>query len=147
MQSQYKQGPNPARCLTTAGLTPLLNRIVFEQKGIQSYHQWNSVGAVTSKKSWLIICALIVPVLCIAQPSLGTPFPETATEKFLQEEEQRARDFEKVLNSHIEELKRQSEDTLKKYSSLRQSQHRWAWQRKPHILVPVAAPINHPLRF
>ncbi|KAJ6664915.1 hypothetical protein lerEdw1_005887 [Lerista edwardsae] len=57
-------------------------------------------------------------------PSLGTPFPATATEKFLQEEEQRARDFEKVLNSHIEELKRQSEDTLKKYTSLKQSQHR-----------------------
>ncbi|XP_066477977.1 deuterosome assembly protein 1 [Tiliqua scincoides] len=56
--------------------------------------------------------------------SPGSPFPETATEKFLQEEEKRARDFEKVLNSHIDELKRQSENTLKKYTSLKQSRHR-----------------------
>lgn len=56
-------------------------------------------------------------------PSLETPFPETATEKFLQEEEKRARNFEKLLNSHIEELKRQSENTLKKYNSLQQSRY------------------------
>nr|XP_056714640.1 LOW QUALITY PROTEIN: deuterosome assembly protein 1 [Euleptes europaea] len=53
-----------------------------------------------------------------------TLFPATAMEKFLQEEEKRARDFEKVLNGHIEELQRQSENTLKKYAGLRQSRHR-----------------------
>ncbi|XP_061484834.1 deuterosome assembly protein 1 isoform X5 [Rhineura floridana] len=53
-----------------------------------------------------------------------TPFPATATEKFLQEEEKRARDFEQVLNSHIEELQRQSENTIKKFSTLKQSRHR-----------------------
>ncbi|XP_015271715.1 PREDICTED: deuterosome protein 1 [Gekko japonicus] len=57
-------------------------------------------------------------------PSPETSFPATAMEKFLQEEEKRARDFEKVLNVHIEELQRQSEDTLKKYAGLKQS-----WQR------------------
>ncbi|XP_053164184.1 deuterosome assembly protein 1 isoform X2 [Hemicordylus capensis] len=57
-------------------------------------------------------------------PSPGTLFPATATEKFLQEEEKRARDFEKVLNAHIEELQRQSEKTLKKYGRLKQSRHR-----------------------
>ncbi|KAH0625206.1 hypothetical protein JD844_033442 [Phrynosoma platyrhinos] len=51
-------------------------------------------------------------------------FPATATEKFLQEEDKRAKDFELVLNSHIEELQRQSENTLKKYTGLKQSRHR-----------------------
>ncbi|XP_060090929.1 deuterosome assembly protein 1 isoform X2 [Heteronotia binoei] len=54
-------------------------------------------------------------------PSPETSFPATATEKFLQEEEKRARDFEKVLNAHIEELQRQSGNTLKKYAGLKQS--------------------------
>uniref|UniRef100_A0A8D0H9F2 Deuterosome assembly protein 1 n=1 Tax=Sphenodon punctatus TaxID=8508 RepID=A0A8D0H9F2_SPHPU len=49
------------------------------------------------------------------------PCPTTATEKFLQEEEKRAMEFEKILNSHIEELQRHSENTLKKYTNLRQS--------------------------
>ncbi|XP_042312931.1 deuterosome assembly protein 1 [Sceloporus undulatus] len=53
-----------------------------------------------------------------------TLFPATATEKFLQEEDKRAKDFELVLNSHIEELQRQSENTLKKYTGLKQSRHR-----------------------
>ncbi|XP_054830321.1 deuterosome assembly protein 1 [Eublepharis macularius] len=57
-------------------------------------------------------------------PSLESSFPVTATEKFLQEEEKRVRDFEKVLNSHIEELQRQSENTLKKYAGLKQSRLR-----------------------
>ncbi|XP_048351616.1 deuterosome assembly protein 1 isoform X2 [Sphaerodactylus townsendi] len=56
-------------------------------------------------------------------PSPETSFPATPTEKFLQEEENRARDFEKVLNAHIEELQKQSENTLKKYSGLKQSRH------------------------
>nr|XP_034971661.1 deuterosome assembly protein 1 [Zootoca vivipara] len=53
-----------------------------------------------------------------------TPFPATVTEKFLQEEEKRARDFEQVLNSHLEELQRQSENTIKKYTAFKQSRHR-----------------------
>ncbi|XP_077341115.1 deuterosome assembly protein 1 [Lithobates pipiens] len=40
-----------------------------------------------------------------------------AAERFLLEENRRAQDFERILNSHIEELQRQSEDTLTKYTS------------------------------
>ncbi|KAM4702103.1 deuterosome assembly protein 1 [Discoglossus pictus] len=39
----------------------------------------------------------------------------SAAEKFLLEENMRARDFEKVLNSHIETMQRHSETTLAKY--------------------------------
>ncbi|XP_025027005.1 deuterosome assembly protein 1 [Python bivittatus] len=54
-------------------------------------------------------------------PSPETLFPAAAAEKFLQEEERRAKDFEQVLNSHIEELQRQSENTLKSYATLKRS--------------------------
>uniref|UniRef100_A0A803TIE5 Deuterosome assembly protein 1 n=1 Tax=Anolis carolinensis TaxID=28377 RepID=A0A803TIE5_ANOCA len=57
-------------------------------------------------------------------PSPETLLPATVTEKFRQEEEKRARDFELVLNSHIEELQMQSENTLKKYARFKQNQHR-----------------------
>ncbi|XP_014733055.1 PREDICTED: deuterosome protein 1 isoform X3 [Sturnus vulgaris] len=46
-----------------------------------------------------------------------------ATEKFLQEEEKHAREFEERLNSHLEELQRYSENTLKKYARMQQSRH------------------------
>ncbi|KAM4790700.1 deuterosome assembly protein 1 [Cyanocitta cristata] len=49
-------------------------------------------------------------------------FPAT-TEKFLQEEEKHAREFEERLNSHLEELQRYSENTLKKYARMQQSRH------------------------
>ncbi|XP_066031782.1 deuterosome assembly protein 1 [Chamaea fasciata] len=45
------------------------------------------------------------------------------TEKFLQEEEKHAREFEERLNSHLEELQRYSENTLKKYARMQQSKH------------------------
>ncbi|XP_031471959.1 deuterosome assembly protein 1 isoform X2 [Phasianus colchicus] len=51
--------------------------------------------------------------------------PETSflatTEKFLQEEEKHTKEFEERLNSHLEELQRLSENTLKKYTGLQQS--------------------------
>uniref|UniRef100_A0A8C5TJX0 CEP63/Deup1 CEP152 binding coiled coil domain-containing protein n=1 Tax=Malurus cyaneus samueli TaxID=2593467 RepID=A0A8C5TJX0_9PASS len=47
----------------------------------------------------------------------------TTTEKFLQEEEEHAREFEERLNSHLEELQRYSENTLKKYARMQQSRH------------------------
>ncbi|XP_072182919.1 deuterosome assembly protein 1 [Excalfactoria chinensis] len=54
-----------------------------------------------------------------------TPSPETSflatTEKFLQEEEKHTKEFEERLNSHLEELQRLSENTLKKYTRLQQS--------------------------
>nr|XP_054509187.1 deuterosome assembly protein 1 [Agelaius phoeniceus] len=45
------------------------------------------------------------------------------TKKFLQEEEKHAREFEERLNSHLEELQRYSENTLKKYARMQQSRH------------------------
>ncbi|XP_050748518.1 deuterosome assembly protein 1 [Gymnogyps californianus] len=45
------------------------------------------------------------------------------TEKFLQEEEKHTRDFEERLNSHLEELQRHSESTLKKYARIQQCRH------------------------
>ncbi|XP_044143720.1 deuterosome assembly protein 1-like [Bufo gargarizans] len=51
----------------------------------------------------------------------AVPSPEesfvSAAERFLQEENRRALDFENLLNSHIEELQRYSERTVKRYSS------------------------------
>lgn len=41
----------------------------------------------------------------------------SAAERFLQEENRRAQDFENILNSHIEELQRYSEHTVKRYTS------------------------------
>ncbi|XP_039377891.1 deuterosome assembly protein 1 isoform X4 [Mauremys reevesii] len=49
--------------------------------------------------------------------------PTTVTEKFFQEEEKRAKEFEEILNSHIEELQRHSENTVKKYARLKQNRH------------------------
>ncbi|XP_054370074.1 deuterosome assembly protein 1 [Molothrus ater] len=45
------------------------------------------------------------------------------TKKFLQEEEKHTREFEERLNSHLEELQRYSENTLKKYARMQQSRH------------------------
>ncbi|XP_025038725.2 deuterosome assembly protein 1 isoform X2 [Pelodiscus sinensis] len=47
----------------------------------------------------------------------------TATDKFFQEEEKREKEFEEILNSHIEELQRHSENTVKKYAQLKQNRH------------------------
>uniref|UniRef100_A0A8C5JSI6 CEP63/Deup1 CEP152 binding coiled coil domain-containing protein n=1 Tax=Junco hyemalis TaxID=40217 RepID=A0A8C5JSI6_JUNHY len=58
--------------------------------------------------------------LFIAQSPPEMSFLATA-EKFLQEEEKHAREFEERLNSHLEELQRYSENTLKKYARMQQS--------------------------
>ncbi|XP_032076217.1 deuterosome assembly protein 1 isoform X3 [Thamnophis elegans] len=52
-------------------------------------------------------------------PSRESLFPAAAAEKFRQEEERRAQDFEQILNSHIEELRRQSANTLKHHATLK----------------------------
>ncbi|XP_040517785.1 deuterosome assembly protein 1 isoform X10 [Gallus gallus] len=62
-----------------------------------------------------------------AEESKLSSSPETSflatTEKFLQEEEKHTKEFEERLNSHLEELQRLSENTLKKYTGLQQSKH------------------------
>uniref|UniRef100_A0A8C0EMM5 Deuterosome assembly protein 1 n=1 Tax=Bubo bubo TaxID=30461 RepID=A0A8C0EMM5_BUBBB len=60
--------------------------------------------------------------LFIAQSPPEISFLVT-TEKFLQEEEKHTREFEERLNSHLEELQRYSENTLKKYARMQQSRH------------------------
>lgn len=68
--------------------------------------------------------------LCVIQPSPETLFPAAAAEKFLQEEERRAKDFEQILNSHIEELQRQSSNTIKNYATLKQTYRRWTFKKE-----------------
>uniref|UniRef100_A0A8C5QU87 Deuterosome assembly protein 1 n=1 Tax=Leptobrachium leishanense TaxID=445787 RepID=A0A8C5QU87_9ANUR len=62
------------------------------------------------------------PCVVSLQSSTGTSFI-SAAEKFLNEENKRAKDFEDVLNLHIEEMQRYSENTLAKYRILYQSRH------------------------
>nr|XP_054295280.1 deuterosome assembly protein 1 isoform X4 [Pongo pygmaeus] len=51
-------------------------------------------------------------------------FPASlAAQHFLLEEEKRARELEKLLNTHIDELQRHTEFTLNKYSKLKQNRH------------------------
>ncbi|XP_026535711.1 deuterosome assembly protein 1 [Notechis scutatus] len=56
--------------------------------------------------------------------SPDTLFQAAAAEKFRQEEERRAKDFEQILNSHIEDLQRQSANTIKNHATLKQTHHR-----------------------
>uniref|UniRef100_A0A8C6VQN2 Deuterosome assembly protein 1 n=1 Tax=Naja naja TaxID=35670 RepID=A0A8C6VQN2_NAJNA len=83
-----------------------------------------------NKKSCLIMPVFIVPILCVCvcvcviQASPETLFQSAAAEKFLQEEERRAKDFEQILNSHIENLQRQSANTIKNYATLKQTHRR-----------------------
>ncbi|XP_037697380.1 deuterosome assembly protein 1 isoform X2 [Choloepus didactylus] len=52
------------------------------------------------------------------------PFPASlAAQHFLLEEEKRAKELEKLLNTHIDELQRHTEFTLNKYTKLKQNRH------------------------
>ncbi|XP_078289124.1 deuterosome assembly protein 1 isoform X4 [Panthera onca] len=51
-------------------------------------------------------------------------FPASlAAQHFLLEEEKRAKEFEKLLNTHIDELQKHTEFTLNKYTKLKQNRH------------------------
>ncbi|VTJ87817.1 Hypothetical predicted protein, partial [Marmota monax] len=51
-------------------------------------------------------------------------FPASlAAQHFLMEEEKRAKELEKLLNTHIDELQRHTEFTLNKYTKLKQNRH------------------------
>ncbi|XP_074717151.1 deuterosome assembly protein 1 [Strix uralensis] len=69
---------------------------------------------------------LLSPAYSAEENKLPSP-PEISflvtTEKYLQEEEKHTREFEERLNSHLEELQRYSENTLKKYARMQQSRH------------------------
>ncbi|XP_072467485.1 deuterosome assembly protein 1 isoform X14 [Notamacropus eugenii] len=58
----------------------------------------------------------------LSPPEMSFP-ASLAAQHFLMEEEQRAKDLEKLLNTHIDELQRHTEYTLNKYTRLKQKRH------------------------
>ncbi|XP_020856383.1 deuterosome assembly protein 1 isoform X3 [Phascolarctos cinereus] len=58
----------------------------------------------------------------LSPPEMSFPASLTA-QHFLMEEEKRAKDLEKLLNTHIDELQRHTEYTLNKYTRLKQKRH------------------------
>ncbi|XP_059785387.1 deuterosome assembly protein 1 isoform X2 [Balaenoptera ricei] len=61
-------------------------------------------------------------VFPMSPPDAAFPAYLTA-QHFLLEEEKRAKDLEKLLNTHIDELQRHTEFTLNKYTKLKQNRH------------------------
>ncbi|KAL1782212.1 deuterosome protein 1 isoform X1 [Sigmodon hispidus] len=58
----------------------------------------------------------------LSPPDISFP-ASLAAQHFLVEEERRAKELEKLLNTHIDELQRHTEFTLNKYTKLKQSRH------------------------
>ncbi|XP_069845633.1 deuterosome assembly protein 1 isoform X3 [Dipodomys merriami] len=61
-------------------------------------------------------------VLLLSPPDISFP-ASLAAQHFLLEEEKRAKELERLLNTHIDELQRHSEFTLNKYTRLKQNRH------------------------
>ncbi|XP_032151675.1 deuterosome assembly protein 1 isoform X2 [Sapajus apella] len=61
-------------------------------------------------------------VFPLSPPDMSFP-ASLAAQHFLLEEEKRAKELEKLLNTHIDELQRHTEFTLNKYSKLKQNRH------------------------
>ncbi|XP_004644822.1 deuterosome assembly protein 1 [Octodon degus] len=61
-------------------------------------------------------------VLPLSPPDVSFP-ASLAAQHFLLEEEKRAKELEKLLNAHIDELQRHTEFTLNKYTKLKQNRH------------------------
>uniref|UniRef100_A0A5F8GA50 Deuterosome assembly protein 1 n=1 Tax=Monodelphis domestica TaxID=13616 RepID=A0A5F8GA50_MONDO len=58
----------------------------------------------------------------LSPPEMAFP-ASLAAQHFLVEEEKRAKELEKLLNTHIDELQRHTEYTLNKYTRLKQNRH------------------------
>lgn len=58
----------------------------------------------------------------LSPPDISLP-ASLAAQRFLMEEERRAKELEKVLNAHIDELQRHTEFTLNKYTKPKQNRH------------------------
>ncbi|XP_070313234.1 deuterosome assembly protein 1 isoform X4 [Odocoileus virginianus] len=58
----------------------------------------------------------------MSPPDISFP-ASLAAQHFLLEEEKRAKELEKLLNTHIDELQRHTEFTLNKYTKLKQNRH------------------------
>ncbi|XP_036049590.1 deuterosome assembly protein 1 isoform X2 [Onychomys torridus] len=61
-------------------------------------------------------------VFPLSPPDVSFP-ASLATQRFLMEEERRAKELEKLLNTHIDELQRHTEFTLNKYTKFKQNRH------------------------
>ncbi|XP_003253037.1 deuterosome assembly protein 1 [Nomascus leucogenys] len=61
-------------------------------------------------------------VFPLSPPDMSFP-ASLAAQHFLLEEEKRAKELEKLLNTHIDELQRHTEFTLNNYSKLKQNRH------------------------
>ncbi|XP_036886578.1 deuterosome assembly protein 1 isoform X2 [Sturnira hondurensis] len=61
-------------------------------------------------------------VFPLSPPDVSFP-ASLAAQHFLLEEERRAKELEKLLNTHIDELQRHTEFTLNKYTKLKQNRH------------------------
>ncbi|XP_052608863.1 deuterosome assembly protein 1 isoform X1 [Peromyscus californicus insignis] len=61
-------------------------------------------------------------VFPLSPPDVSFP-ASLATQHFLMEEERRAKELEKLLNTHIDELQRHTEFTLNKYTKFKQNRH------------------------
>ncbi|XP_029458177.1 deuterosome assembly protein 1 isoform X2 [Rhinatrema bivittatum] len=59
----------------------------------------------------------------ITMSSPEVSFATTAAEKFFQEEDRRAKEFEKILNSHIDEMQNNSKKLLCKLTRFKQTRH------------------------
>ncbi|XP_042636503.1 deuterosome assembly protein 1 [Orycteropus afer afer] len=64
----------------------------------------------------------VLPPTGKSPPDMSIP-ASLAAQHFLLEEEKRAKELEKLLNAHIDELQRHTEFTLNKYTKLKQNRH------------------------
>ncbi|KAM6173066.1 deuterosome assembly protein 1 isoform 3-T3 [Erethizon dorsatum] len=107
-QSQIKMEKNEDRfgkdCEPNGSATPPLPSLTFQTKEITS-------PLVSDDE-----------VFPLSPPDISFP-ASLAAQHFLLEEEKRAKELEKLLNTHIDELQRHTEFTLNKYTKLKQNRH------------------------
>uniref|UniRef100_A0A8C5XUB3 Deuterosome assembly protein 1 n=1 Tax=Microcebus murinus TaxID=30608 RepID=A0A8C5XUB3_MICMU len=106
-QSQMKMEKNDDRlsqdCEPNRSATPSLPSLTFQTKEI----------------SPLVSDDEVFP---LSPPDISFP-ASLAAQHFLLEEEKRAKELEKLLNTHIDELQRHTEFTLNKYTKIKQNRH------------------------
>uniref|UniRef100_G3U9T8 Deuterosome assembly protein 1 n=1 Tax=Loxodonta africana TaxID=9785 RepID=G3U9T8_LOXAF len=107
-QSQMKMKENEDRlsqdCETNRSTTPPLPPLTFQTKEMAS-------PLVSDDE-----------VFPLSPPDMSIP-ASLAAQHFLLEEEKRAKELEKLLNTHIDELQRHTEFTLNKYTNLKHNRH------------------------
>ncbi|KAM5224091.1 deuterosome assembly protein 1 isoform 1-T1 [Hipposideros larvatus] len=107
-QSQIKMEKNEDRlcqdCEPKRSATPPLPPLPFQSKEMTS-------PLVSDEEAYLL-----------SSPDISFP-ASLAAQHFLLEEEKRAKELEKLLNTHIDELQRHTEFTLNKYTKLKENRH------------------------